>query len=413
MELRDYLAALHRYWRTWVAMTIVGLLLAVLVIQVSPRVYRATAGVFVASSIEGTSGSQFVNQRVRSYPEIARSLTVLEPVIDELELDISFSRLRDAVTAVNPVDTSRITISVTSASPEWATEVANAVAIEFGEVMEELETSTAGSSPVTLTVTDPAAVPADPVSPDTGLLLTLGFVVGLSLGLALAIVRSRMSDAVYTDEDVRAAWGDAGAELVIHAPRVGRAATADNAVSGLIRQLEALAHERPVRLLAVSPASGKEAALTRVLALVATELSARGVPAVLAGQPKGAGHGELVRLEVAAPADALRDWRRLAAGHDGLLLVAEAGRVTAEQLRELRDMTSAVQFETVALVLLRTWRPPVRSSSSAAPRETRGAVDRTGLAVQPPTTVASSDPVLRHPSGKPVAAPDADLSQRR
>jgi capsular polysaccharide biosynthesis protein len=114
LELADYLTAWRRHWRVWVAVTAVGLLVAVLIIQLSPRVYQATAQVFVASTLEGTSGSQFALQRVRSYPDVAKSLAVLKPVIEELGLDTSFDELRAAVTAGNPADTTQIDIAVTS-----------------------------------------------------------------------------------------------------------------------------------------------------------------------------------------------------------------------------------------------------------------------------------------------------------
>ncbi|WP_324276050.1 YveK family protein [Blastococcus brunescens] len=372
MELRDYLAALGRYWRTWVGLTAIGLLVAVVAIQVSPRTYSATAGVFVASSLEGTSGSQFVNQRVRSYPEIAQSLAVLSPVIEELGLEMPFRDLRATVTASNPVETSQIDISVTSASPQLAADIANAVAEEFGQVVESLEAPADGRSPVSLTVTDPATVPASPASPDPVLLLALGLVVGLSLGLAVAITRSRMSPALHTEDDVRGAWGG-GADVSVHAPRAGRSRhEPDTPAAALIRQLETLAERGTVRLLAVSPTSGQEAALARLLADVANELSARGVPAVVVGDPAeapdGADRDARVRLTVAAPVVALRDWRRIAGGQDGLLIVAQAGRVTAGQLGELQAMTSAVDLSPVALVLLRSWSRQVRRAAAPTTR---------------------------------------------
>ena len=409
MELHDYLTAIRRYWRTWVGLTLIGILAALVTIQLTPKVYRATAGVFVASTLEGTSASQFVNQRVRSYPEIAHSLAVLGPVIDELDLDTSFRQLRTAVTATNPVDTSHIDISVTSESPKWAADIANAVADKFGQVVESLEAPTEGESPVNLTVTDPATAPLSPTSPDPVLLLALGLVVGLFLGMAAAVVRSRMNPALYTEDDVRTAWGDGRSQLIVHAHRPGRSSRhgADTPVTALIRQLEALAERQPVRLLAVSPIPGQEAALTTLLAGVAGELSARGVPTTLLGEP-GADPGETepqarIRLQVATPAVALRDWRRMTSGHDGLVAVSVAGRVTTGQLRAVQAMAAAVDLQPVAVVLVRNWHPSVRTASA-----TGSAGDTTApahLRVQPPsgiTGVDDSGSTRRRPAGVPL-----------
>ena len=220
MELRDYLAALRRHWASWVVTTLLGVVIAAQILQVSAPTYEARAQVFVASSSTGTS--QFVSQRVKSYPDIAVSRAVLGPVIDRLDVQAPFAEVRQQVRASNPVDTSQIVITATSGSPAEAADLANAVAEEFAQVVETLERTETGPSPVSLTVTDPATEPTSPSGPSTTYVLALGFIVGLLLGLALAIARSRMSTAVYDDDDVRAAWGEDEAVNVLTAPS-GRA----------------------------------------------------------------------------------------------------------------------------------------------------------------------------------------------
>src|SRR4051794_14668782 len=101
MELRDYIAALRRHRPTWLGLTVVGLILALVVVQLTPHTYRATAQVFVSSSTEGSP--QFVAQRVKSYPDVAVSAAVLVPAAEHLGLDTGVAQLRDQVTASNPV----------------------------------------------------------------------------------------------------------------------------------------------------------------------------------------------------------------------------------------------------------------------------------------------------------------------
>ena len=132
MELQDYWVALRRYWTTWLGVTLAGLLGALFIVLVTPPTYQATAQVFVASVDGSTSGSQFVNQRVTSYPEVADSRTVLAPVIEELDLADSFADLRKNVTATNPVDTSQNEIVVADRDAGRAARIANAVAERFG-----------------------------------------------------------------------------------------------------------------------------------------------------------------------------------------------------------------------------------------------------------------------------------------
>ncbi len=147
MELRDYGVALRRHWRAGVGVALACLLAAVVVVLATPATYRATAQVFVASTGEGTSGSQFVNQRVTSYPDVARSRAVLDPVIRSLGLDESFADLRERVEATNPLETSQIDIAVTGRDAAEAARVADAVAEEFGTVVEQLERRAARRQP--------------------------------------------------------------------------------------------------------------------------------------------------------------------------------------------------------------------------------------------------------------------------
>ena len=124
MELRDYGMALRRHWRTGVGAAMACLLAAVVGGLATPGTYRATGQVVAASTGEGTSGAQFVSQRVPSCPEVARSRAVLDPVIDELGLDESFADLRARVEASNPLGTSQIDIAVTGRDAAEAARVA-------------------------------------------------------------------------------------------------------------------------------------------------------------------------------------------------------------------------------------------------------------------------------------------------
>lgn len=399
MELRDYLAALRRYWTTWIGITVLGALIALLVIQLSPKTYQATAQVFIASTTEGTNGSQFVNQRVKSYPDVAVSRSVLGPVIDELGLSESFQDLRRQVTASNPVDTSQIEIVSTSTSAQEAADIANAVADQFGTAVEKLETPAAGTSPVSLTVTDPATVPITPVSPVPSLLLTLGLVVGLALGFAAAVVRSRVNTAVHNADEIRDAWGKDADELVVHAAppgRGGRSALTGRPAAVLARRLELLAEARPLHVVALSPSPTTAQTPRLFVEEVAAELCALQVAtAVGVGSVPGSsgdtagGHGARsgaadrhiqVRLDVGSPLAPLRVWRQLAEQHNAVVLVIEAGSVDRTEVTEMRAILAAAGLRPLAVALVgssrqqrrRHGRSPAQSTISDRHEATRG-----------------------------------------
>ena len=374
MELRDYLLALRRHWTTWVGVTVAALAVAVGVVLVSPASYQATAQVFVASLGEGTSGSQFVNQRVTSYPDIAQSSAVLQPVLEDLDLTESVADLRARVEAGNPPDTSQIDIAVTDADPARAAEVANAVAERFVTVVEQLERPGTGESPVELTVTDPATVPSSPVAPAPALLLPLGLVVGLALGAAAAVVRSRLDTGLYTEDDVRAAWGDTDEPLTVHAPAADRhrGALTGRPATLLARQLEPLAEDRAVQVVVVSPSPGHESAVRGLADDVSRELSGWDVSAQVVAKPSATpdGHPAGVRLAAGTPLASLREWRRIGREQDGVVLVVETGRVDRADLREMRSVLGAAGVHPMAVVLTPHRRAARPAADIAAQRST-------------------------------------------
>jgi capsular polysaccharide biosynthesis protein len=357
MELRDYGMALRRHWRTGVGVALACLLAAVVAVLATPVTYRAAAQVFVASTGEGPSGAQFVNQRVPSYPEVARSRAVLEPVIDDLGLDESFADLRARVEATNPPDTSQIDIAVTGRDAAEAARVADAVAEEFGTVVEQLERPAGGTSPVDLTVTNPATVPTTPAAPQTGLLLALGLVVGLALGAAAAVVRSRLDRRLHSAEDVRAAWHGADNVPVLARPagRARRSALAGDPVAVLARRLEALAEDRPVSVALVS--TSPDLAPWSLAGDLAQRLRAAGLPttaADLGGDAADDGPAR-VRLSVVSPLLAPHDWRRLA-GTTHVVVAVASGRAQRADLAELGTILSGAGIRPLALVVTRLRR---------------------------------------------------------
>ena len=363
MELRDYGVALRRHWGIGVSVALACLLAAVVVVLATPATYRATAQVFVASTGEGTSGSQFVNQRVTSYPDVARSRAVLDPVIRSLGLDESFADLRERVEATNPLETSQIDIAVTGRDAAEAARVADAVAEEFGTVVERLERPVGAASPVDLTVTNPATVPSSPASPQTGLLLALGLVVGLALGAAAAVARARLDGRLHSAEDVRAAWQGADDVPVVARPsgRARRSALAGDPVAVLARRLAARAEDRPVSVALVSPSP--DLVPWSLAEELAGRLRATGLSTAVV-DPAGNDTGDAaarVRLSVVSPLLALHDWRRLAPTTDVVVAVGR-GKAQRVDLAELGTILTGAGIRPLALVLTR-----IRSGGATPP----------------------------------------------
>jgi len=209
VPLHHYLQILRKRWVTVVVVTFLCVLAAGIVSALTPATYAAHATSFVSLTDAGgastsiAQSSQFAQSRVESYPEVVHSPKVLQPVIDDLGLDMTVQELNRKVTAVNPTNTVNLQVTATDHDPKLAAEIANGVADNMALVIPELEKPANGQdTPVKVTVTVPANTPHYPVSPRKTLNLVLGFVVGLALGVVGALIREA------TDTTVRS-----GAEL--------------------------------------------------------------------------------------------------------------------------------------------------------------------------------------------------------
>lgn len=209
MELRDYLRILRKRWRFVTLLTLLALAGAAGASIFTTPQYQASTQVFVSTQQEGGTadllqGSSFTQQRVKSYADVATSPRVLQPVIDELGLDLPPDDLAELVTAEAPPETVLIRITVRDESPAQAAAIANAVGASFAMVVADLEPGVDGSaSPVSVSTTAPATQPELPASPNTRLNLALGLLVGLGLGVGAAVLRETLDTSVKGEDDVR------------------------------------------------------------------------------------------------------------------------------------------------------------------------------------------------------------------
>jgi capsular polysaccharide biosynthesis protein len=373
MELTEYLAVFRRHWRIWVGCTVLALLLGGVALRLTPATYEATARVFVSASPSIPNSAQFVAQRSKSYPAVAESAAVLVPVIDHLGLHESSAELRTRVTATNPADTSQVQVTTSGSDPEEVAAISNAVAEQLAQVVEELETPPSGDRPVTLTVNDPATVPAKAASPVASFVLALALVAGLFVGLGAAVVRSRLDSRLHGEPDVRRAWGE-NEDVDVLAPRRGRAGR--SALTGrpsttLARRLELSAEERPIRIAVLCPATHELRAAVAFAEEVADELRSREIATTvtgpgLAGAPI-ADERPHVRLEVADPLAPLRFWRDAASRYDGVVVVVPRGRVDRADLREVRAILRRVGIPVLSIVLTPRTRRRARTAPADAP----------------------------------------------
>lgn len=210
MELRDYVRILHKSWVLILVSTLLGIAIAAAYsLTVTPR-YQSTTQLYVSVRTEGAAtgdlvqGTTFARQVVASYVDIVNTAIVLDPVIEELDIDVTSSQLARQVTASSPLNTVLIDITVTDKDPERAAAVADAVAASFTRTVQDNLEKPSGEnpSPVQITTVQPAVVPTSPASPNVPLNLVLGALIGLALGVGAAVLRTVLDTRIHSLHDI-------------------------------------------------------------------------------------------------------------------------------------------------------------------------------------------------------------------
>ena len=207
MEIRDYLNVLRRGWWVILVVTVVVAGLTALYTFTRAPLYESKAKVFVslqaaANTQDLIQGNAFTQQAVQGYADVAVTPIVLDTVIDKLGLGTSSAELAQRISASAPLQSSVLTISVLDQSPDVAAVIANAVSARLSDVSGELTTTANGTSPVKVTLIEPAIASQAPVSPNKPLYLLIGTVGGLALGLVAAAAWVRLRGARRVDRAV-------------------------------------------------------------------------------------------------------------------------------------------------------------------------------------------------------------------
>lgn len=218
MELTDYIRILRKSWLAVLVLTALGAGAAAAYTFTLTPVYKSSATVFVSTQAGGTAaelqqGSTFTQARINTYVGLATAPIVLDPVIARLGLRSTASELAKDVEASAQLNSTLITVTVSSSDSSEAANIANAIAQSLSSTIPELEpASNDGSSPVRLSRVRDAEPPSQPSSPNVALNIALGGIIGLAVALAASVLRAVLDTRVRTTRD---------AEQITGAPSIG------------------------------------------------------------------------------------------------------------------------------------------------------------------------------------------------
>ena len=160
--------------------------------------YSSSAMMIVNTRQDVTSNDQInsATKLVATYSIIIKSDTVLQQVIENLGLGMTYSELNSRVSVQAVDDTQVMKITVNSTSPEWAQTVCDEILAVSPDIIKEAVE--AGS----VKVISKASLNLNPISPNIKKNTALGAMVGLVLAMGIIVLQVLLDNKINTEEDV-------------------------------------------------------------------------------------------------------------------------------------------------------------------------------------------------------------------
>ena len=202
---RIFAALWHRMWLIiLIAILCAALTFALVFYLVAPQ-YEASAMFYVNNSDISVGDTQLnltagditaAKDLVDSYIVILNTRTSLNEVIAYAGVDVSYSELRDMITA-EPVESTEIfQVVVTSTNPAEAEKLANAISYILPQRIDSIIEGTSAR------IVDAAVMPTRPSSPNYVNSTVLGFLVGLIVMVAVVILQEVFDITIRVEEEV-------------------------------------------------------------------------------------------------------------------------------------------------------------------------------------------------------------------
>lgn len=208
MDIRDYFLALKRRTFVIIILGVIGFVAGFGVAKTTTPTFSATASVFVSvtsgdSTSELVQGSNYVQNLMQSYAQLATMPVVLEPVIRDLQLESSSTELAKRVTVNAPLNTVLIKIMANAPNASASATLANAIAMELSEQVQQLAPKDQNDKPsVRLDLVAKATTPQVQSAPNTKLIAATGFAAGLFLGVLYAALRAVFDTRLRDEKDL-------------------------------------------------------------------------------------------------------------------------------------------------------------------------------------------------------------------
>lgn len=208
MTLEDIFKALKKRWLLIVSVTLMFLIggsVFVLFFGPVPQ-YQSSTTVLVdyrASETEALTQNDInLSQKlVQTYTEIIKSLTILNPVIEEMDLSLTPNELLKKISVSQVNETEIIKISVTDEDPILARDIANTLAEIFSEEISHIMKVDSTS------VLDEAVLPTTPLAQNKVTKIAIAGILGMMVSVGLVFLFEYLDRSIKTADETEALLG--------------------------------------------------------------------------------------------------------------------------------------------------------------------------------------------------------------
>lgn len=162
--------------------------------------YESTTKIMVLNKQDSntltSADMQTSTQLTKDYAELIKSRTVLEGVIAQLNLNITYQQLLGKLTVDTSTDSRIVTIIVSDEDPYTASEMANTIRDMAAEHIQSVMDIEA------VNVVDSANIPNEKASPSLAKNGVIGGLLGVIIAMAIVIIIYLTNDTIKVEEDV-------------------------------------------------------------------------------------------------------------------------------------------------------------------------------------------------------------------
>lgn len=205
IKLGEILKSLKKRWRLIFICTMIITILvtAVTLLFIKPK-YETSTKLFVgkehgSKEAYNNSDVQMYQQFLKTYAQVIKTRDIAKAAVEKGNLEVEVKDIIENLSVVTLADTQILQIKYESENPEEALLVINLIKEEFMETSVELVPN--GN----IQVLEEAQFPEEPISPNKGMNITVGLIIGLMIGVGAAFLLEFMDNTFKSKDQLEKA----------------------------------------------------------------------------------------------------------------------------------------------------------------------------------------------------------------